>query len=140
MSTQEDLVDDLGGFALFADLKEPQIWAVVQTFEERHYGEAERVLRQGLTGSGFHVILDGEAAILVDGEERDRLRRGEFFGEVSILLGETPVADVVATSPLACLVLAADQVEGFLTAYPSVMFRMLQAEARRLRKANRWRS
>ena len=140
MSSQEELVDDLGGFALFADLKEPQLQAVVQTFEERLYGEGERVLRQGLTGSGFHVILRGEAAVLVDGVERDRLLRGEFFGELSILLGESPVADIVATSSLGCLVLAADQVETFLTAYPRVMYRMLQAEARRLRKANRWRS
>jgi hypothetical protein len=31
-------------------------------------------------------------------------------------------------------------VEGFLVAHPRVMFRMLQAEARRLRATIRWRS
>ena len=31
-------------------------------------------------------------------------------------------------------------VEGFLVAHPRVMYRMLQAQARRLRNANRWRS
>jgi CRP-like cAMP-binding protein len=34
------------------------------------------------------VILDGEAAVVVDGTERARLGRGEFFGEISIILGE----------------------------------------------------
>jgi CRP-like cAMP-binding protein len=140
MASPEELIDAIAGFGLFSDLSSPQLEAVVHTFEEVGYAEGERVLRQGLTGSGFHVILDGEAAVVVDGEERARLARGDFFGEVSIFLGEAPIADVVATRPLRCLVLAGPQVEPFLVAHPRVMFRMLQAQARRLRAANRWRS
>ena len=130
----------IASFALFADLNQAQLEGIVHLFEEAAFGEGERVLRQGLTGSGFHVILDGEAAVVVDGQERARLARGDFFGEVSIFLGEAPIADVVATRPLRCLVLAGPQVEPFLIAHPRVMFRMLQAQARRLRAANRWRS
>ena len=85
------------------------------------FGEGEKVLRQGLTGSGFYVILDGEAAVVVDGTERARLGRGEFFGEVSIILGESPIADVVALRPLRCLVLAGPRVEPFLVDHPRVM-------------------
>jgi len=59
---------------------------------------------------------------------------------VSILLGESPVADVVAITPVRCLFLAGPSVESFLIGHPRVMFRMLQAQARRLRNANRWRS
>jgi len=140
MAHRDELLDTIAGFALFVDLSSPQLERVVHTFEEVAYAEGERVLRQGLAGSGFHVILDGEAAIVVDGEERARLSRGDFFGEVSIFLGETPIADVVATRPLRCLVLAGPRVEPFLIAHPQVMFRMLQAQARRLRAANRWRS
>jgi CRP-like cAMP-binding protein len=140
MAHRDELLDAIAGFALFADLSSPQLERVLHTFEEATYAEGERVLRQGIAGSGFHVILDGEAAIVVDGEERARLSRGDFFGEVSIFLGETPIADVVATRPLRCLVLAGPRVEPFLIAHPQVMFRMLQAQARRLRAANRWRS
>jgi CRP-like cAMP-binding protein len=104
------------------------------------YAEGERVLRQGLRGSGFHVIVEGDVAVVVDGEERARLGRGDFFGEVSIFLGEPPIADIVAIRPLRCLVLAGPRVESFLVAHPHVMYRMLQAQARRLRAANRWRS
>jgi CRP/FNR family cyclic AMP-dependent transcriptional regulator len=137
---QEELVDAIAGFALFADLTDPQLTAIVHIFEEAFYAEGERVLRQGLTGSGFHVILDGEASIVVDGHERARLARGDFFGEVSVILGESPIADVVATRPLRCLLLPGPRVEPFLVDHPRVMFRMLQAQARRLRAANRWRS
>jgi CRP-like cAMP-binding protein len=50
------------------------------------------------------------------------------------------VADVVATRPLRCIVIGGPDVEAFLIAHPRVMFRMMQAQARRLRNANRWRS
>lgn len=133
-------MDAIAGFALFADLTDPQLTAIVHIFEEAFYAEGERVLRQGLSGSGFHVILEGEAAIVVDGKERARLGRGEFFGEVSVILGESPIADVVAIRPLRCLVLSGPRVEPFLIDHPRVMYRMLQAQARRLRAANRWRS
>ena len=140
MADRDELIDALAGFGLFADLASPQLESIVHTFDEVAYAEGERVLRQGLSGSGFHIIIDGEAAILVDGEERARLARGDFFGEVSIFLGEAPIADVMATRPLRCLVLAGPRVEPFLIAHPQVMYRMLQAQARRLRAANRWRS
>jgi CRP-like cAMP-binding protein len=72
--------------------------------------------------------------------ERAQLSRGDFFGEVSILLGVPSIADVVATRQMRCLVLAGPRVEPFLVSQPRVMYRMLQAQARRLRAANRWRS
>jgi CRP-like cAMP-binding protein len=141
MPGREDLIDAIAGFGLFADLTSPQLARIVHMFDEVAYADGERVLRQGLSGSAaFHVIVDGEAVVVVDGSERARLGRGDFFGEVSILLGEAPIADVVASRPLRCLVLAGPAVEAFLIDHPRVMYRMLQAQARRLRAANRWRS
>jgi len=140
MATRDEIADTIAGFTLFADLTTPQLLGVAHTFEEAFFPEGQRILRQGLTGSGFYVILDGDAAVIVDGNQRATLGRGDFFGEVSILLGEPPVADVVATRPMRCLVLAGSGVEAFLVAHPRVMFRMLQGEARRLRNANKYRN
>jgi CRP-like cAMP-binding protein len=140
MAEQDQIADELAGFALFADLATPQLQGVAHAFEETLFQDGDRVLRQGLTGTGLYLIMDGEASVRVDGQERARLGRGEFFGEVSILLGEPPVADVVALGTLRCLVLAGPAVHKFLLAHPTLMYRMLQASARRLRNANRWRS
>ena len=140
MATREEIVDEIAGFALFADLNAPQLLGVAGSFEEIAFAEGERVLRQGLSGSAFHVILDGDAVVVIDGDPRATLGRGDFFGEVSILLGQPPVADIVATRTLRCLVLAGHLVQPFLLDNPPVMYRMLQAQARRLRNANRWRS
>jgi CRP-like cAMP-binding protein len=136
----DDIVDILAGLALFADLTRPQLQAVAHTFDEEWFTEGQRILRQGFTGSNFYVILEGEAAVRINGETRATLARGDFFGEVSVLLGEPPTADVVALRPLRCVALAGVETEPFLIAYPHVMYRILQAQARRLRNANLWRS
>ena len=140
MIQRDELLDAIAGFGLFSDLSAPQLEAMIHIFEERMFAEGETVVHQGLSGSGFYIIVDGEAAVIADDKEIAKLGRGDFFGEVSILLGVPSIADVVATRQLRCLVLAGPRVEPFLVANPKVMFRMLQASARRLRTANRWRT
>jgi CRP-like cAMP-binding protein len=140
VAERDEVVDILGGLALFADLARPQLEAVAHTFEEEFFPEGQRILRQGFSGNNFYVIIDGEAAVRVDGRDLASLGRGDFFGEVSALLGDPPTADVVATRPMRCLVLAGPEVMEFLVAHPRVMFRMLQTEARRLRNTIQWRS
>jgi CRP-like cAMP-binding protein len=137
MATRDEIADAIAGMAIFADLSRPQLLGVASRFEEAFFPKDARVLRQGLTGSGFYVIMDGEADVVADGQKRATLARGDFFGEVSVLLGEPPIADVVATRPLRCIVMGGPDVEGFLVDHPRVMYRMLQTSARRLGAANR---
>lgn len=139
MVTREELIDTLASLALFADLTRPQLEAVAHLLDEQYFSQSERILRQGFSGSNLYIILSGEAAIKIDGAQRAVLSRGDFFGEISVLLGEPPVADVVALGPLRCLVLSGSEVEAFLTTYPRIAYRMLQTEARRVRNANLWR-
>ena len=100
MADRDELIDAISGFGLFSDLKAPQLEAIIHIFDERMFAEGETILHQGLSGSGFYVIVEGEAVVTVDGAERARLARGDFFGEVSILLGVPSIADVVATRQL----------------------------------------
>jgi CRP-like cAMP-binding protein len=132
------VADRLAQLTLFADLRWPELDAIAHTFEEEVFAEGQRVIRQGISGSAFYVVLEGEAAVLVDGTERARLGRGDFFGEIAALTGDVPTADIRAETMLRCLMLPGAQLEAFLLERPSVALRMLQAEARRLRDANRW--
>jgi len=139
MPGREELLDTLAGLALFADLSRPQLEEVVHTFEEEVFAEGQRILRQGFSGSNLYIILEGDAGVVIDGVQRTALGKGDFFGEISVLLGEAPAADVVALRVLRCLVLPAAEVPPFLLRHPHVTFRMLQAEARRLRSTTLWR-
>jgi CRP-like cAMP-binding protein len=134
---QQQQLDALAGLALFSDLDRPQLLAVAHTMSEESFAAGQRVLRQGFSGSGFFIILEGEVVVRVDGGDVATLGKGDFFGEISLLLGEPPVADVVATSPVHALQLAGPELREFLLTYPLVMYRMLQAISRRLDRANR---
>lgn len=138
MAVQSDVINSIAGFALFADLTGPQLEEVAHIFDEAWFGQGERILRQGVSGSSFYVIVEGSASIRVNGVDRSTLHVGDYFGEISCLLGEVPVSDIVAAQPLRCLVLPCPQLEAFLTAHPRIMFRVLQGEARKVKHTTAW--
>jgi CRP-like cAMP-binding protein len=140
MTNGEDLVETLRRFNLFADLDRAQLEAIADPDSERSFGAGERILRRGMSGSGFYVILDGEASVTLGGEELNRLRQGDFFGEISTLLDEPLTADVTAETPVRVLEIPGPRLEAFLLNYPKVMLRMLVTEARRLQEVLAWRS
>ena len=132
--------ESLARLALFADLAAPQLEAVAHTLDEERHPRDARVLRQGLSGNAFYVILDGAAAVRIEEVERARLHAGDFFGEVSILTGEAVGADVVVISEqLHCAMLPGPDLRPLLLEHPHVAVRMLEIGARRLRSANLWR-
>jgi CRP/FNR family transcriptional regulator, cyclic AMP receptor protein len=143
---------DLASLPLFAALTSTELDAVTQEFEEAHVQPGERLLREGFVGTGFYVVISGEADWLIGGQRVDRsatllgsppkpvtLRRGDWFGELSVLFGEPSISDVVALTPMHLLVMPGHELERFLFAYPKVMFQLLKGNARRLRDPERWR-
>ena len=127
------LLETVSRLALFADLGQAELDALLPSMRELSYTEGQWVLRRGQEQVGLHIIVDGEVGVLLEDEELATLNRGSFFGEISALLDEPVVADVIARTPLRCLHIPADEVEAFLIANPRVTYRMLQTEARRLR-------
>jgi CRP/FNR family cyclic AMP-dependent transcriptional regulator len=131
--------ETLARLSLFSGLTRPQLEAIAHRYDEEVVPAGQRILRKGLSGSGLYVILDGEAKVALDQNELATLGRGEFFGEVSSLLGGEPTADVVATTPLRCLVVPGPDVESFLLENPPVAVNMLKAEALRLSQILEWK-
>ena len=128
-----DTAAQLGRLGIFADLTEAELRDVAAELDERSFPEGGWVLRKGETGTGLFIVVDGEVGVVIDDDERATLATGSFFGEVSALLGEPVTADIVVRKPLRCLVIPPQRAEEFLLAYPRVMYRMFQIEARRLR-------
>ena len=140
MANGEDLVETLRRFNLFADLDRTQLEAIADPDSERSFAAGERIMRRGMSGTGFYVILDGEATVTLSGEELNRLRQGDFFGEISTLLDEPLTADITAETPVRVLEIPGPRLEAFLLSYPKVMLRMLVTEARRLQEVLAWRA
>jgi CRP-like cAMP-binding protein len=137
MSTVDvDFPEGLGQLALFADLPRDELEAIVESCERVSYREGEWVIRQGDDLSALYMIIDGEVTTVIDDVDVRILPKGSFFGEVSVLLDEPTSASIVTRSPVTCLVVPAPEVESFLLSHPRVLYRMLKAEARRLRTAS----
>jgi CRP-like cAMP-binding protein len=135
-----DVADRLAQLALFADLTPAQVEAIAHSHDEAVFTEGERVLRRGLRGGNFYLILDGEASVVAGGATLRTLGRGEFFGEISALTGDVPSADVVADTLLRCFVIPAAELERLLLERPHMMLRLLRMEARRLQTAAEWQT
>lgn len=135
-----EFLEDLGRLALFADLPMAELEAIARSCEKVSFGEGEWIIRQGDAHSALHMILEGEVATVIDDEDRRGLSKGSFFGEVSVLLEEPATASIVTRTPVTCLLVPGPEVQAFLVSHPQVMYRMLKAEARRLRTASEWRT
>jgi CRP/FNR family cyclic AMP-dependent transcriptional regulator len=128
--------EELGRLALFADLPIPELEAIAGSYEKVSFGEGEWIIRQGDDLSALYMILEGEVTTVIDDEDRRLLPQGSFFGEISVLLDEPASASIVTRTRVSCLIVPASEVEEFLVSHPQVMYRMLKAEARRLRTAS----
>jgi CRP-like cAMP-binding protein len=135
-----DFPEGLGGLALFVDLPKAELEAIARSGEEASFAEGEWIIRQGDPQSALYVIVEGEVAVVIDDEDRRVLPKGSFFGEVSVLLQEPASASIVTRSLVSCLVVPGSELQTFLLAHPQVMYRVLQAQARRLRTASEWRT
>jgi CRP/FNR family transcriptional regulator, cyclic AMP receptor protein len=91
------------------------------------------IARQGEIGTGFFVVIEGEARVVRDGQELARLRPGDFFGEMSVIDGLPRVAQVVTTAPTRCLALASWEFERLILDHPTIGLAILRGLSARLR-------
>ena len=101
------------------------------------YREGTPVVKEGASGSVFFVILEGKAKVMRKGRTVGRLRRGDFFGEMSLLDGEPRTASVVTEADSTFLTVAAREFQRVLAREPNLALRMLQVVAGRLRATER---
>lgn len=134
MAAATDAVAMLGSVSLFEELTEKELRAVLETGKEVAHDEGHEVVRQGDSGAGFHLILEGEASVLVGGKERATLGPGDYFGEMSLLDEGPRSATVRATSPLRTFSLTSWKFSPMLERHPSIALKMLVEMSRRLRR------
>ena len=139
-AVEADFLDELGRLALFVDLPQAELEEIAHSSDEVSFAEGEWIIRQGDPHSAVYVIVEGEVAVVIDDEDRRVLSKGSFFGEISVLLEEPATASIVTRTSLRCLVVPGAEFQAFLVSHPQVTYRILKAEARRLKTASEWRT
>jgi CRP/FNR family transcriptional regulator len=101
----------------------------------------ETVFDEGDSGDQLYVIQSGEVELTREGASGHRvvarLGPGDFFGELSVVLGERHTARAVAVSRTRVLELDRDTLEAMCLAQPEIAIRMIRILVSRLIEAER---
>lgn len=122
---------------IFGSLSERQLRKLAQGLAQREFPEGTTVVKQGEKGIGFYLVLDGAVEVRRKGRKLASLRPGDFFGEMALFDETVRNADVVATKPTRCAVLAKWEFWGVAMDQPKMLRGMLEELARRLGETNR---
>lgn len=84
------------------------------------------VVTEGARDRTMYVVIDGEAVARRGGVEVARMRAGEHFGELSLLVEAPRAATVTARGSLTVAALDLDAYHALATAHPAVALRLVE--------------
>jgi CRP/FNR family transcriptional regulator, cyclic AMP receptor protein len=128
-------VDVLRQVPLFSELGDRELEKLAGHFKERTFPEGSAVTMEGGTGTGFFVVVEGNATVSVSGEQRGTLGPGDSFGEIALVDEGTRSATITAATDLRCYGLTAWEFRPFVEEHPQVAWPLLKQMAKRLREA-----
>lgn len=127
--------DAVGLVPLFAGLSRRHQHRVADLAVEEAIMEGATIVREGDIGETFYVILEGEAKVTTkSGRVVNRLRPGDFFGEISLLDGGPRTANVIADTPMVLLGVARKAFFRAIADQPEIGVRLLQYVAGLIRR------
>lgn len=113
----------------------------VQNNFQRTFTDGEIVFDEGDEGLDLFIILSGQIQLSRTGSNGQRLigklSAGEFFGEMSVVLGELRTARAVAVGETEILALDGETLESMCMERPEIGIRLIQRLATRLISAER---
>jgi CRP-like cAMP-binding protein len=129
--------DALSDVPLFAGLSRRHLRHVAGLTEEESFTQGVKLAEEGQPGETFYVVLEGEAKVIRGGRRIARLLPGDFFGEIALIDGGPRTATVVAETPIATLTITRKRFRKMLEEDPSIVVKMLEELAKRLRNNQR---
>ena len=121
------VAEELGQVRLFARLDKRQLRKLAKSVKERQFRPGVAVVEEGtMSGVGFFIVAEGEAAVSVDGSEVARLGPGDHFGELALISEDARTATVTAVTRLRCHVIPFWDFRRFARDNPDVSWRLLQ--------------
>jgi CRP-like cAMP-binding protein len=118
-----------------AGCSDRELDAVAQLTDEARLQQGAHITEQGASGRQAFVIVEGWAAVLIDGEPVAALGPGDIFGEMSMLDHKARSATVVAKTEMHVLVIGPEAFASFAQ-QPAIARRLTTMMAERLRRAD----
>jgi CRP-like cAMP-binding protein len=125
--------------SFFANLRLDQLRALARVCEEHSFPENKTLIRQGDSGDGLYILVEGRVRVERRQTDRDdsvtvaTLNAPEVVGEISLLDGGMRTADVISETPVLLLHVKRATLDNALEDDPSIAMTMMRAMAQRLR-------
>jgi len=134
-------LDILKSIPLFSELNDKDLDKIISVASKQRYHKDNLILIEEEIGSTMFVILDGRvkiSRISDDGREviLSILSEGDFFGEMSLLDGQTRSANVTAIEESELMVIRREDFLQMLRDYPQIAINLLKELAQRIRKSD----
>lgn len=126
---------------LFSELNDHDLSAIAEMSVKQNYKKDNMVLIEEEVGSTMFVILNGRVKISrISDEGREVILSilvdGDFFGEMSILDGQTRSANAVTLEDTELLIIRRENFLQILHDHPQVAINLLKELAHRLRRSD----
>jgi CRP-like cAMP-binding protein len=103
----------------FRGCTQREIDDIAKLLVDRHFAVGDELCRQGEAETHGFVLVDGEAAVVEDGEEVGTAMPGDVVGELSMLGTGRRTATLRAVTPVHVLVVEPQEIDSVLSADPS---------------------
>jgi CRP-like cAMP-binding protein len=129
-------VDLLRRIPLFSECSRAELDAVARVTDELALPEGRVLMRQGARGRELVVLVEGNVAIVRNGEQIAVKSGADFLGELALVTGRPRTATATATTDLRVLVLDGLSFDRLLHDVPTIGLNIMRAVAERLPPEN----
>ena len=135
-------IELLQSVSIFWDLNENDLGHIAEKMVAKHFENGNYIFLEDSEGEQCFFVLEGSVKVTrlsKDGREviLAMLNEGDFFGEMSLLDGESRSANVIALEKTKVLTLDRNDFIEVVNDYPQIAVQLLKELARRLRKSDR---
>jgi CRP-like cAMP-binding protein len=124
---------------LFSELGRRELGRVAAAMSERTFPAGTAIATEGEVGVGFFIIEEGQASVVVGGDEVRKMGPGDHFGEIALVVETPRTATVTAETDLRCYGMTSWEFRKLVETNAAVSWKVLVSMAHRLLKLERLR-
>ncbi|MFH2064100.1 MAG: DUF4388 domain-containing protein [Pseudomonadota bacterium] len=133
----DNIAKILSNFSMFQSIDRDQIGKLVKFLKLAQFSKGDYIIRKGEPGKNLYIILSGTIEVLGDNNIRIAvLKKGEVFGEMSLLSGDPVGADIKVAEPAKVLYFQSHDFRRVLHRFPTMQLYLAKLLSKRLARTN----
>jgi CRP-like cAMP-binding protein len=136
MRSQIDLnvVDQLRNVYIFNEVSPKHLEKIAAQGKVVSHEPGHQIMTEGRSALGFHLLLEGEAEIIVHGEVRKTVGPGNYVGEIAVIDGKPRSATVRAATGVRAWAISDTAFTTLLEKEPGLALAVLRGLCTRIRE------